>query len=357
MSKSILTELVSVRTLEKILDNFTSATGLGCVIRDIHGLPITKGSNTTRLWQEVVKHPAIEKQYHEYLMQNFEKVARTGQNEIYKRYIDTYAFIVPIYIEGRAEAFFVGGLGRFGNPNMELCIEEAKKLNIEMDSFLEMYLMLPLVTTEKLEACANLLRIIGSTISTLAKEGTEAKAKLEELSETQDFLEEKIRKNSRDLHESEERYRQLFNTINDGVYVTDEKGIIKEINIQGAKMLGFDSPEEMIGTNMRDTYVNPEDRDEFTRILYWKGHIEHFHPYVQLKDGNKAYFETNSTVIKDKNGKITGVQGIFRATNPRQQGNIYQYQQNKTNHEPESAAINQTENDKKPPKTAGRFGS
>lgn len=352
MSKSILTELVSVRTLEKILDNFTSATGLGCVIRDIKGNPLTKGSHPTRLWQEVVKHPHIEKQYQEDLLQIFEKVIRTGQNEIYKRYIDTYAFIVPIYVEGRAEAFFVGGLGRFGNPNMELCINEAKKLNIDMDTFLEMYLMLPLVTLEKLESSASLLRIIGSTVSTLAKDGTEAKAKLEELSEIQDFLKKKIQKNSHDLHDSEERYRQLFNTINDGVYVTDEKGIIKEINLQGAKLLGFNSPAELLGTNMRDTYVNPEDRDEFTRILYWKGHIEHFHPYVRLKSGKKAYFETNSTVIKDKNGKITGVQGIFRAIGPGHHSNLNQYKRQTNNNELESTTLNDTAHNKKTSKTA-----
>jgi len=352
MSKSILTELVSVRTLEKILDNFSSATGLGCVIRDTKGNPLTKGSHPSRLWQEVVKHPHMEKQYQDYLLQMFEKVTRTGQNEIYKRYIDTYAFIVPIYMEGRAEAFFVGGLGRFGNPNMELCITEAKKLNIDTDSFLEMYLMLPLVTLEKLESCASLLRIIGSTVSTLAKEGTEAKAKLEELSEIQDFLEKKIQKNSNDLHDSEVRYRQLFNTINDGVYVTDEKGIIKEINLQGAKLLGFNSPDELIGTNMRDTYVNPEDRDEFTRIIYWKGHIEHFHPYVRLKNGDKTYFETNSTVIKDKNGKITGVQGIFRAIGPSHHSNLHQYQRQTNNNEPEPTTLNHAADHKKPSKTA-----
>lgn len=354
MSKSNLTELISVRTLEKILDNFSSATGLGCVIRDNKGNPLTKGSNPSRLWQEVIRHPNIEKQYHQYLVSIFEKVSKTGQNEIYRRYIDTYAFIVPIYIDGRAEAFFVGGLARFGNPNMEICMEESKKLNIDLDKFLEMYLMLPLVTNEKLEACANLLRIIGSTISTLVKEGSEAKAKLEELSEIQDFLEAKIQKNSRQLHESEERYRQLFNTINDGIYVTDENGIIKEINNTGAKLLGFNSPDDLIGTNMRNVYVNPEDRDEFTRILYWKGHIEHFHPYVKLPNGDKRYFETNSTIIKDKNGKIIGVQGIFRSIGPRHHCNLNQFANLSKNETDTTSERNDTDN-KKTPDTTGRI--
>lgn len=355
MSKSILTELVSVRTLEKILDNFSSATGLGCVIRDPEGRALTKGSNTTRLWSEVVKHPEIEKKYQEYLLQIFEKVSHTGQNEIYKRYIDTYAFIVPIYIEGRAEAFFVGGLGRFGNPNMELCLEEAKRLNIEIDTFLEMYLMLPLVSHEKLEACASLLRIIGSTISTLAKEGTEAKAKLEELSEIQDFLEAKIRQNSRKLHETEEKYLQLVNLITDGVYVTDEKGFIRDINARGAQLLGYDSPADIIGTNMRDFYIYPEDRDEFTRILYWKGAISRFHPYIKMKNGRKTHIEADTTVLKDKNGKITGVQGIIRPLPERNHTNLKTTKKKKNHHEPEPTDFDQNKDNQKPSQTAGRI--
>ncbi len=354
MPKNNLTELISARTLEKILDNFSSATGLGCVIRDKKGSTLTKGSNPSKLWLEVIKHPNIEKQYHEYLVSIFEKISKTGQNEIYRRYIDTYAFIVPIYIDGRAEAFFVGGLARFGNPNMEICIEESKKLNINLDSFLEMYLMLPLVTNEKLDACANLLRIIGSTISTLVKEGSDAKAKLEELSEIQDFLEAKIQKKSKRLHESETRYRQLFNTINDGIYVTDERGIIKEINTTGAKLLGSNSPDDLIGTNMRDVYVNPKDRDEFTRILYWKGHIEHFHPYVLLPTGEKKYFETNSTVIKDKNGKIVGVQGIFRSIYPRQHCKLNQFA-NLNKNETDTTSCKHDKNNKETPNSARRI--
>lgn len=352
MSKTLnLADLLSVRTIEKIIDNFSEATELGCIVRDLNGKAITKACNPTKLWQEVVKHPHIEKEYHTVLLQTLEKCTKTGQIEIYNRYLDTYAFSVPIYIEGRITAFFVGGLARFGNPDMELCAAEAKKLNIDLDAFLEMYLMLPIITQEKLEACANLLRIVGSTISTLAKEGTEAKEKLNELREIQDFLEKKINKSAGQLHVSEERYRNLFNTINDGVYVTDANGILEEINEQGAKMLGYDDPNDLIGTNLRNVYVNPEDRDEFTRILFWQGHIEHFHPHVKLKNGGTTYFETNSTAIKDKNGKIVGVQGIFRTIGKKHQYNI---QNEFKKNESVTTALKKAKNNQKTSKTARR---
>lgn len=352
MSKSILTEFVSVRTLERILDNFSTATGLACIIRNKNGYPITKISNPTKFWQEVIKNKKVSEDYKTQTLQIFEKVIKTGQNEIYKRFMDTYAFIVPIYIEGKAEAFFVGGLGRLGNPNIEECEKESKQLNMDLDKFLELYLMLPLVTLEKIESSANLLRIIGSTISNLAIEGEEAKAKIEELSENQGYLEEKIKENSKQLHKSEERYKRLFNTINEGVYVTDKNGIITEINKQGAKILGYNSPEEIIGEKIQNIYVNPKDREELLRIISWKGYVESFKPLIKLKDGTQCFIETNSSVIKDKNGLIIGVQGIFKeSTKIGEHRSIKTSNQRKKINEPSSTNITSTTNNKNPLRT------
>lgn len=316
-----LTDLVSARTLERIQDNFSVATGIACVIRDASGNDITKISNPSLLWQEISKNKALVEKNREMLVQTFEKCFKTGQIEIIKRYMDCYAFVVPIHVEGRIAAFAIGGLTRYGNPDMNLCINSATQLGIDLDSLLEMYWALPLVTEQRLLACANLFKIIASTISTIAKEGTEAKEKVRDITEMNQLMEQEMMKSALELHTSEERYRNLFNTINDGVYVTDETGIIEEINKPGANLLGYE-PEELIGKNMKTLYVHPEDRDEFLKRIYKEEKSEHFHPYVRLKNGETKYFETNSTVIKDPNGKIIGVQGIFRNIDPRLHGSI-----------------------------------
>ncbi|MBU1953676.1 PAS domain-containing protein, partial [Patescibacteria group bacterium] len=106
-------------------------------------------------------------------------------------------------------------------------------------------------------------------------------------------------------------YHNLFNTINDGAYVTDYDGIIIDINQTGADILGYER-HELIGKNMKTVYVHPEDRDAFLIRLYKQGNIKNFNPFVRLKNGQEKYFETNSTVIRNSSGKIIGVQGIFR---------------------------------------------
>jgi len=299
-----ITSIISIRTLERIQDNFSAATGVGSITRDIHGNAITKGSRLSKLWLAVNKNQNISSESLQRLLPVFDKCSRNGQIEIFNRYLDTYAFCVPIFLEGRISAFFIGGLARYGNPKLDLCEQEAKKLGVDMDSFLDMYLSLPLVSPDSFLACANLIKIIASTISTIVKEGTDIKNQI-------DSLEKKYVESERELFISEMRYRNLFNTINDGVYITDKDGIIIDINKTGANFYGFE-PNELIGTNIRNLYMKPEDRDIFLNILYKKGHVEHFRPFVKHRNGSTGFVETNSTVIKDESGNVIGVQGIFR---------------------------------------------
>lgn len=328
-----LTDIVSIRTLEKIQDNFAEATGIGCVMRNIKGEPITKFSRHSRLWMEVIKRPGIEKELEPDLLLALEKCFKTGQIQIIQRYMDSYAFIVPMGIEGRIVSFLVGGLVRYGNPKIVNCAKEADRLGIDLDTFLEMYLELALVTPERLESCANLFKIVAQSISTLAKEGNEAKAKADQMVSINDMLEKEVEMASLELKESEERYRNLFNAISDGVYMTDLEGHIKDINPAGAKMLGY-TRGELIGTNMRNLYVNPADRDVFMATVMAKGHLDKFHPIIQIKNGPVSRFESSSAVIKDQFGKISGVQGIFRDISQRNHSSI------KTGHSDVSSKTN-----------------
>jgi PAS domain S-box-containing protein len=311
-----LTEIISIRTLEKIQDNFSQATGIGCVMRNLKGAPVTKFSRPSRLWLEILKHPAIENEQEPVLLAGLDRCLKTGQIQIIQRYLDTYAFIAPMSMDGRILAFLIGGLVRYGNPNIANCAKEAERLGLDLDAYLEMYLELTLVKPEKLEASANLLKIIAQNISSLAREGNEAKDMMNKMATIKDKLEKEVENASLELRESEERYRRLFNTINDGVYEAELDGRIREINPAGAKILGS-ARNELIGKSLREFYINPGDRDEFMRILMASGHIEGFHAHVRTKDGILKWLETTAQTVKNPNGRISGVQGIFRDISSR----------------------------------------
>jgi len=72
-----------------------------------------------------------------------------------------------------------------------------------------------------------------------------------------------------ELKASEERYRELFGSISEGVSVTDMEGKFFDVNQAAAEILGYDSLEEMLNgkVNAYDTFDKPEDRDELLSLL------------------------------------------------------------------------------------------
>jgi len=62
------------------------------------------------------------------------------------------------------------------------------------------------------------------------------------------------------LKQSEERYRSFFETTNDMAYSVTPEGTFMDINDAGLKLLGFESKEEALRTNIKETYVDPSER-------------------------------------------------------------------------------------------------
>ncbi|MCJ7656840.1 MAG: PAS domain S-box protein, partial [Candidatus Atribacteria bacterium] len=71
-----------------------------------------------------------------------------------------------------------------------------------------------------------------------------------------------------DLKNSEEKYRSLFENMPGVYYHADREGNVLMMNPPGAKLLGYNSPEEIIGKNLvKDFYYIPEDRKIFLEEL------------------------------------------------------------------------------------------
>ena len=69
------------------------------------------------------------------------------------------------------------------------------------------------------------------------------------------------------LAESETKYRDLFNSIRDGVFIADAKGTVTDCNQALLDIIGYDR-EEFLGMNYyRDLCVNADDVMEFRRKI------------------------------------------------------------------------------------------
>jgi diguanylate cyclase (GGDEF)-like protein/PAS domain S-box-containing protein len=121
---------------------------------------------------------------------------------------------------------------------------------------------------------------------------------------------------------SEHKYRSFFENAIEGIFQTTPEGQYISVNPALARMIGYDSPEEMMQdiTNIgKQGYVNPEDRVIFKKNLEEHGAVQRFEIQHQRKDGNKIWVSINARAEKDGTGKVLYYEGTIEDITSRRQ--------------------------------------
>jgi PAS domain S-box-containing protein len=82
-------------------------------------------------------------------------------------------------------------------------------------------------------------------------------------------------------------------------------------------MFGFESPEEMEGSKVKDIYVDQVDRKKLVDKLEKDGVWKDFTSYCVSKKGGKFYTERTSNMVKDEKGKPIRIEGVIRDISDR----------------------------------------
>ncbi len=116
------------------------------------------------------------------------------------------------------------------------------------------------------------------------------------------------------LQKSEEHKSQLLKSLKEGVYQCEPgvEGKFTWVNQAGAEMFGYKSPDGMIGTKVRNIYVDEDDRKRLVKKLEKDGVWRNFASFCKNKKGEKFYTERTSTMVKDEEGKPIRIEGIIR---------------------------------------------
>jgi PAS domain S-box-containing protein/putative nucleotidyltransferase with HDIG domain len=125
-----------------------------------------------------------------------------------------------------------------------------------------------------------------------------------------DITEQKLAEE--ELRKSESRFRGLFNSTLDGVYQTDATGVFTVMNHAGARIFGYESPEEIIGRSVLEYWRDPKDRDAFVAELSARKSVGSYHMPARKKDGEYIELEASSRLIEDEKGDLLGIEGILR---------------------------------------------
>ena len=119
--------------------------------------------------------------------------------------------------------------------------------------------------------------------------------------------------------ESETRYRELFDSLQVGIYQCKPgvEGAFTWVNKAGAEIFGYESPEEMIGTKVKDIYIDVDDRRRLVEKLEKEGVWRDFVSACKKKNGEHFYTERTSNMVKNTEGKPLRIDGSFKVISER----------------------------------------
>ena len=123
------------------------------------------------------------------------------------------------------------------------------------------------------------------------------------------------------LRQSEEKYRSILETIQEGYFEVDFAGNFTFFNDSLYRNLGY-SKEELMGMNNRQ-YTDKEHSKKlfqtFNKVYNTGEPTEGFDWQIIRKDGTKRYIESSVSLQKDSSGKPAGFRGIVRDVTERKQ--------------------------------------
>ncbi len=130
------------------------------------------------------------------------------------------------------------------------------------------------------------------------------------------------RKAAQALRESEEKYRTILDGIQEGYYEVDLKGNFTFFNKALARISGYPE-EELRGLNFRKYYA---DEAAIRKVLRTYGHVYKTGEDILMtdweivrKDGSRAVTEVSISVMRDREGAVTGFKGIARDVTQRKE--------------------------------------
>ncbi len=113
------------------------------------------------------------------------------------------------------------------------------------------------------------------------------------------------------LKESEAKYRTLVGRLQEGVFQSDLNGTYITLNDAGARILGFNSPEQAIGRfKTIDLFHDPNDRPRIINEIRTTGHFVG-EVRARRKDGSVIWMLVNNNARLDERGSIVGYEGTF----------------------------------------------
>ncbi|MBI1937602.1 MAG: PAS domain S-box protein [Ignavibacteriales bacterium] len=115
----------------------------------------------------------------------------------------------------------------------------------------------------------------------------------------------------KDRDESENKYRKIFENVQDVFFITNNDGILLDISPSIQRHAGY-TREELIQKHVEGFYLNKDDRKEFLTGMQKHGEVIDFETRMKAKDGRIIHTAINAQFRRNDKGEIIGMEGSLR---------------------------------------------
>jgi PAS domain S-box-containing protein len=113
------------------------------------------------------------------------------------------------------------------------------------------------------------------------------------------------------LRDAVRRRRELVKYCSNGIYETSREGELLSVNAGLVRLLGFASEHELRAVDVKDLYVNAQDRSDKIAQLERDGFLRNVVLTLRRKDGAIMRVLENAHAVSGDDGRIVYYEGIL----------------------------------------------
>src|ERR1700675_1307664 len=113
------------------------------------------------------------------------------------------------------------------------------------------------------------------------------------------------------LRKNEARFTELFESLQEGIYIVTPDGIIVDVNPALARMLGYDSKEELLKRRVPEIFVDQPERKIVQAGVERQHMIQGREITLICKDGRSIVCLNTAAAVRDNAGRVVRYQGAL----------------------------------------------
>ena len=298
-------DLFDLEEIQHLQDLFAEAHGVASLITLPDGTPVTRPSCFTRLCKDIIRN--TDQGCQNCIKSDAVLGRHNPQGPVVQLCLSGGLWDAgsSITVGGKHIANWLIGQVRCEELDEQQIERHALEIGANKADFKEAYGEVPIMAVKKFKKVADLLFVFANEISVRAYHNFHLKKQVAERDQAINLMQV-----------SEEKYRALFENVQDVFFQTDLNGILLEIS-PSIKYFSEFNRDELLGTSVYDLYFNSEDREHFLKSISKNGELSDYEIHLKTKTGEKRYASINARLVTDPDGRPVLITGALREITER----------------------------------------